>query len=54
MSNGQMVEDVKLAINGRLPVELYTRVGGNVPSVEEVHGELLRLAEGSTVTSPAK
>jgi len=40
MSNGQMVEDVRLAINGRLPVEFYARVGGNVPSVEEVRNQL--------------
>ena len=42
MSTGQMVEDVKLAVNGKVPVELYSRVGGNVPQVEEVHAELLR------------
>jgi len=42
MSTGQLVEDVKLAVNGNVPVELYSRVGGNVPSVEEVHTELLR------------
>jgi pyruvate/2-oxoacid:ferredoxin oxidoreductase alpha subunit len=40
MSNGQMVEDVRLALNGRLPVEFYARVGGNVPSVEEVRNQL--------------
>jgi pyruvate/2-oxoacid:ferredoxin oxidoreductase alpha subunit len=43
MSTGQMVEDVKLAVNGRVPVELYSRIGGNVPSVEEVHAEILKL-----------
>ena len=42
MSTGMLVEDVKLAVNGKVPVELYGRVGGNVPSVEEVHAELLR------------
>jgi len=41
LSNGQMVEDVRLALNGRVPVEFYGRVGGNVPSVEEVHAELV-------------
>ena len=40
LSTGQMVEDVKLALNGKVPVEFYSRVGGNVPSVEEVHAEL--------------
>src|SRR5215813_12925698 len=41
LSNGQMVEDVRLALNGRVPVEFYGRTGGNVPSVEEIHSEVL-------------
>lgn len=40
LSNGQMVEDVRLAVNGRVPVEFFGRTGGNVPSVEEVNIEL--------------
>jgi len=36
MSLGQMIEDVKLALNGSRPVEFLGRVGGNVPSHEEV------------------
>jgi len=36
MSNGQMLEDVKLALNGRRPVEFLNRMGGNVPSQHEV------------------
>ncbi|MEN8150261.1 MAG: 3-methyl-2-oxobutanoate dehydrogenase subunit VorB [Planctomycetota bacterium] len=36
MSNGQMVDDVRLAVNGRRPVEFYGRMGGNVPTVEEI------------------
>ena len=36
MSNGQMVEDVRLALNGARPVEFLNRMGGNVPSHEEV------------------
>ena len=45
MSTGQMVEDVRLALNGRVPVEFYSRVGGNVPLAEEVLEQLLaRLA----------
>ena len=31
-----MVEDVRLAVNGARPVEFFSRVGGNVPSHEEV------------------
>ncbi len=40
LSNGQMVEDVRLALNGKVPVEFYGRGGGNVPSVEELRAEL--------------
>ncbi|MGA2571100.1 MAG: 3-methyl-2-oxobutanoate dehydrogenase subunit VorB [Terracidiphilus sp.] len=36
MSLGQMVDDVKLALNGSRQVEFLGRVGGNVPSHEEV------------------
>jgi 2-oxoisovalerate ferredoxin oxidoreductase alpha subunit len=36
MSNGQMVEDVRLAVNGARPVEFLGRSGGNVPSHHEV------------------
>ncbi len=36
MSNGQMIDDVKLAIECKIPVHFYSRMGGNVPSVEEI------------------
>ncbi len=36
LSNGQMVEDVRLSLDGKRPVEFYGRVGGNVPGVEEL------------------
>jgi pyruvate/2-oxoacid:ferredoxin oxidoreductase alpha subunit len=36
MSIGQMVDDVRLALNGARPVEFLGRGGGNVPSHQEV------------------
>lgn len=36
MSTGQMVDDVRLALEGRRPVEYYSRVGGNVPTTDAV------------------
>ncbi len=36
LSTGQMVEDVRLALEGRSTVRFYGRAGGNVPSAEEV------------------
>ena len=43
MSNGQLVDDVRLAVAGRKPVYLYNRLGGNVPSEKEINDELLKL-----------
>ena len=40
MSTGQMVEDIKLALDGRVDVEFYSRTGGNVPLADEVCKEL--------------
>ena len=36
MSAGQMLEDVKLAVEGSCPVYFYGRVGGGVPTPEEI------------------
>jgi len=36
MSAGQMVEDVRLGVNGKVPVEFHGRMGGMVPSPEEI------------------
>lgn len=36
LSAGQMIEDVKLAVECKVPVEHYGRMGGNVPTPEEL------------------
>ncbi|MCE5314833.1 MAG: 3-methyl-2-oxobutanoate dehydrogenase subunit VorB [Armatimonadota bacterium] len=36
MSHGQMVEDVRLAVNGKAEVEFYGRSGGAVPTPTEI------------------
>ena len=36
LSTGQMVDDVRLALDGSTPVEFFSRVGGNAPSAEDV------------------
>jgi pyruvate/2-oxoacid:ferredoxin oxidoreductase alpha subunit len=46
MSNGQMLEDVRLALNGARPVKFLNRMGGNVPSHEEVLSFVRELAGG--------
>ena len=42
MSAGQMVEDVRLGIEGRAKVDFYGRMGGGVPTEEEI---LVKLEE---------
>jgi len=36
MNNGQMVDDVRLVVNGRKPVTFYNRMGGNIPTIKEI------------------
>ena len=42
LSNGQMVEDVRLTLEGKVPVEFYGRTGGNVPTVEEIYTQIMQ------------
>ena len=44
MNAGQMVEDVRLAVNGKAPVKFYGRMGGMVPLPDEVLEEIHKLA----------
>jgi pyruvate/2-oxoacid:ferredoxin oxidoreductase alpha subunit len=48
LSCGQLIEDVRLSVNGALPVRLYSRMGGMIPSAEEVLG-ILRKMESECV-----
>jgi hypothetical protein len=50
LSTGQLVDDVRLALEGRRPVEFYSRVGGNVPSAEEVLAFVERKFAAEVVT----
>ena len=36
LNNGQMVDDVRLAVEGGKPVKFYGRMGGNVPTINEI------------------
>lgn len=36
LSAGQMVEDVKLSVNGKRPVHFYGRMGGMIPTQQEI------------------
>ncbi|MEX0602708.1 MAG: 3-methyl-2-oxobutanoate dehydrogenase subunit beta, partial [Bacteroidota bacterium] len=49
MNSGQMVEDVRLAVNGRRPVYFKGRMGGMIPSPEEILAEIEMIAENYRV-----
>jgi 2-oxoglutarate/2-oxoacid ferredoxin oxidoreductase subunit alpha len=62
MSAGQMLEDVRLAVEARCPVEFYGRMGGVMPLPDEIFEELRRIfaahapsagADGSPAGHPA-
>ncbi len=48
MNAGQMLEDVKLAINGKATVEFTGRMGGIIPTPEEILLKLEEINEGVT------
>jgi 2-oxoglutarate/2-oxoacid ferredoxin oxidoreductase subunit alpha len=46
MNNGQMLDDIRLASQGRTPIEFFARTGGIMPLPEEVLAEIHRLVKG--------
>ena len=40
LSDGQMIDDVRLAVGEAKPVHLYTRMGGMVPTIDEVYNHI--------------
>ena len=47
MSMGQMIDDVRLATECRLPVSFFGRTGGVIPTPAEVLAEIEKLAGGA-------
>lgn len=43
MNLGQMVDDVRMTVEGKLPVHFYGRVGGIVPEAEEIVREVKKI-----------
>ena len=46
MNTGQMIDDVRLACAGRVPIEFYGRLGGVVPFPDEILDEIRRISSG--------
>ena len=53
LNMGQMVEDVRLAVNGRASVDFFGRTGGVLPTPEEVLAAIETLAAGEPVVQSA-
>jgi 2-oxoglutarate ferredoxin oxidoreductase subunit alpha len=49
MNSGQMLDDVHLAVKGKVPVEFYGRMGGMVPFPDEIETEIMRIAKGTPI-----
>lgn len=49
LSNGQLVEDVRLAVKGQRPVYFYGRTGGMVPTTDELVQQIVLASEGDNV-----
>lgn len=49
MNTGQMLDDVKRAVGGRVPVEFYGRIGGVTPFPDEILDEIRRINESEEV-----
>ncbi len=47
MSMGQMVDDVKLALDCKKPVSFFGRTGGVIPTPAEVYAEIVKLNGGA-------
>jgi 2-oxoglutarate ferredoxin oxidoreductase subunit alpha len=45
MNTGMMLDDVKLAVGGKIPVEFYGRLGGVTPFPDEILDEIHRIAQ---------
>jgi 2-oxoglutarate ferredoxin oxidoreductase subunit alpha len=54
MSLGQMVEDVRLAVEGRAPVHFFGRAGCGVPTVEQVVEEVESILRTGRDGGPAR
>jgi 2-oxoglutarate ferredoxin oxidoreductase subunit alpha len=44
MNSGMMLEDIKAAVQGKVPVEFYGRMGGMTPFPDEILDEIRRVA----------
>lgn len=49
LNAGQMIEDVRLAVNGAKPVYFHGRMGGNLPTQKEILDKIIEISKGGNV-----
>ena len=49
LNAGQMIEDVRLAVNGQKPVYFHGRMGGNLPTQKEILDKIVEIHKGGKV-----
>jgi pyruvate/2-oxoacid:ferredoxin oxidoreductase alpha subunit len=54
LNMGQMVQDVRLAVNGRATVDFFCRTGGVLPTPEEVLVAIEALAQGNEIAQSSE
>lgn len=54
MSMGQMVEDVRLAVEGRVPVHFYGRAGGMIPDPDGIANKAREVVESQLAVGGAR
>lgn len=47
MNSGQMIQDVRLAVEGKVPVKFFGRMGGIIPSPEEVFQQITTMFDST-------
>ena len=54
LNSGQMVQDVRLAVDGRCPVEFYGKMGGVLPPPEELADAMRAMAARHSAPMPSE
>ncbi len=47
MSMGQMIDDIKIALNGKMPVDFYGRCGGMIPTPDAIVAKIKDMVGGA-------
>ena len=46
LNEGQMLEDVKIAINGAKPIDFFGHLGSQMPTTDEIVAKIISMKEG--------